>query len=208
MSKRRILALFFTVLLTGTVFAKKHESGNVLAGINLGLGVTPNITKVTKSGIPEGNYAAIGDIGVTFDYYPFSWLSISSGLFIHQGLYQLLDHDLDFNNADKFKSSLVSPMCLTVPFSIHINFPFAEWLYAGAGLNLNFPVLGVTKSDLPGFDTKGVFFTGIPIDIGFDFIRQGKGGSRLFFRITPEFHKKGTVMPIGFIWQIYNIKVR
>jgi hypothetical protein len=47
----------------------------------------------------------------------------------------------------------------------------------------------------------------LPIDFGFDFIKAGKGGSRFFFRVTPEFHKNGTTIPIGFIWQIYNWKI-
>jgi hypothetical protein len=59
-----------------------------------------------------------------------------------------------------------------------------------------------------GFDTNGDFFVGLPIDIGFDFVKPGRGGGRFFFRITPEFHEGGTVLPIGFIWQIYNWKIK
>jgi hypothetical protein len=54
---------------------------------------------------------------------------------------------------------------------------------------------------------KGDFFVGLPIDIGFDSVKPGRGGGRFFFRITPEFHKKGVAVPIGFIWQIYNWKI-
>jgi hypothetical protein len=61
---------------------------------------------------------------------------------------------------------------------------------------------------LAGIDTKGDFFVGLPIDIGFDLVKPGRGGGRFFFRITPEFHEKGTVLPIGFIWQMYNWKIK
>jgi hypothetical protein len=57
------------------------------------------------------------------------------------------------------------------------------------------------------FGTKGKFFVGLPIDIGFDFIRAGRGGARLFFRLTPEFHENGTAIPIGLVLQVWNWKV-
>jgi hypothetical protein len=84
--------------------------------------------------------------------------------------------------------------------------PKLEWLYTGIGLNLNIPILGMFDS-LTGENTKGDFFIGLPIDLGFDFIKAGRGGGRFFFRITPEFHENGTTLPIGFIWQIYNWKI-
>jgi hypothetical protein len=72
----------------------------------------------------------------------------------------------------------------------------------GAGVNLNIKALDLVKT-VPG----DPFFIGIPIDFGFDMIKPGKGGSRFFFRVTPEIHEKGTPIPIGFIWQIYNWKI-
>ena len=208
MIKKLCLILILTVLLPGSVFAQKHKSGDMLIGINMGLGITPNAVKISQSKMPKGNYAASIDLGGTFEYYIIPWLSVTSGLFLHQDLYQLLDRELDFDAEDNFSDNLLSPLCLTVPFSIHINIPHVEFLYLGAGVNLNFPVLSVTRSDLVGFDTKGNLFIGIPIDVGFDLIHPGKGGSRFFFRITPELHKKGTTIPIGIMWQFHNFKVR
>jgi hypothetical protein len=62
------------------------------------------------------------------------------------------------------------------------------------------------SGDKNTFSQKDVFLS-LPIDIGFDFIRPGRGGPRVFFRITPTFHKGGIIVPVGLMWQIYNWKV-
>ena len=62
--------------------------------------------------------------------------------------------------------------------------------------------------DMRQADMSGDVFLAIPIDIGVDLIPVDSGGMRFFFRIAPEFHKSGTVVPIGFIWQAYNLKIR
>ena len=211
MAKKVLFVLVLVALLAGSVFAQsqKHQSGNMLLGIDLGAGFTPNIYKVTKDTIPTGDYAMTFDLGLNFDYYLFRFLSLSSGLFMHSGIYLLWDKPLDLYGDDSFTDWAKTPICFTLPIMAHINVPVVEWLYLGAGLTLNFPVSSMLDSDLPNVDTKGTFFLGLPIDLGFDFIKPGKGGSRFFFRITPEIHKGGGKPIIfGFMWQIYNFKLR
>ena len=216
--KNLVLVLFMVVLLAGRAFAQeenKHQSGDVLIGLNFGFGITPNMFGFFKNldagKIPQGNYAYIIDFGITGDFYIFNWLSVNTGLLLHHDIYVLLDRDIsgDYGISD----IAMAPLCLTIPISAHVNIPKVEWLYAGIGLNLNIPLMGMFDSTVKSIrgidvDTKGDFFVGMPIDFGFDFIRPGKGGARFFFRITPEFHKKGTTVPIGFIWQIWNWKVK
>jgi len=107
---------------------------------------------------------------------------------------------------------------LTIPFAAHVNIPYVEWLYTGIGLNINIPLFGMLDSTIndsggPKISTKGKTFVGLPIDLGFDFVKPGRGGARFFFRVTPEFHKVDGVdktfvtVPIGFAWQIWNWKV-
>jgi hypothetical protein len=213
MVKKGLFALVLAALVAGGVFAQydehKHEPFDMLLGINVGLGITPNIgslMSISEDSIPKGNYAITFDFGLTFDYYLFNWLSFSTGLILHPDIYVLLDQDI--SNVNSFTDIVSTPICLTIPFTAHVNVPKVEWLYAGIGLNLNIPTASLLDSvAVPGFDTKGKFFVGLPIDIGFDFIKAGKGGSRFFFRITPEFHEKGTTLPIGFMWQAYNFRI-
>jgi hypothetical protein len=185
----------------------KHKPSDMLLGLNFGLGLTSNIGDFfTTSGgsMPKGNYAFTFDFGLTYDFYLFNWLSFNTGLLLHPDIYLILDQKLE--EVGSFSDIASSPLCLTIPLASHVNVPKVEWLYAGIGLNLNIPITGMLDGSF-GADTKGDFFIGLPIDIGFDFIRVGKGGGRFFFRIAPEFHKKGTVVPVGFIWQIWNWKI-
>jgi len=213
--KNKLLILVLAVCITGGLFAQgadsdsvhKHEPFDMLIGINFGLGLTPNIFSAFSGGdISKGNYALVFDFGLTFDFYLFNWLSFNSGLMLHPDIYLILDQNWDDDNIS-FTDIAATPLCLTIPLMAHVNVPYVEWLYAGIGLNLNFPITSLLDSVAKDVDTKGDFFVGVPIDIGFDMIKPGKGGSRFFFRITPEIHKKGTAIPIGFIWQIYNWKI-
>jgi hypothetical protein len=211
MVKKGLLVLVFAAAVAGGVSAQdetihKHQPFDMLLGFNFGIGVTPNIGDIftIENSIPEGNYAVIWDIGLTYDFYLFNWLSFNTGLLLHPDIYVILDQD--YENVDSFTDIAASPFCLTIPLAAHVNIPKVEWLYAGIGLSLNVPISGIFDG-LTGVDTKGDFFVGLPIDIGFDFVEPGKGGGRFFFRITPEFHEKGTAVPIGFIWQIYNWKI-
>ncbi|MDR1301222.1 MAG: hypothetical protein LBK43_01975 [Treponema sp.] len=211
MVKKGLCVLILVAALVGSVFAQektdyKHQSFDMLLGLNFGFGITPNMGDVLdiQNSIPKGNYAVIWDTGITYDFYLFNWLSFNIGLLLHPDVYVLLDQDLE--GVDDFTDIAASPLCLTIPLAAHINVPVVEWLYAGIGLSLNIPMSGMLDG-LAGVDTKGDFFVGLPIDIGFDFVNPGRGGGRFFFRITPEFHEGGTAVPIGFIWQVYNWKL-
>jgi hypothetical protein len=206
------LVLILASVLAGGVFAQedihKHQPFDMLLGLNYGMGITPNVgdwfSLWLDGSIPKGNYALTFDFGLTYDFYLFNWLSFNTGLLLHPDIYVALNRNLD--NVDSFTDIMAGPLCLTIPLAAHVNIPKVEWLYAGIGLSLNIPILGMFDG-LAGVDTKGDFFVGLPIDIGFDYVKPGRGGGRFFFRITPEFHERGTTVPIGFIWQIYNWKL-
>jgi hypothetical protein len=215
-----ILVIMLVFGMTGTgAFAQeenKHQPFDVLIGLNSGFGMTPNMATLygdlASGKIPKGNYAFIMDFGITGDFYLFSWLSFNSGLLLHPDIYVLLEQDFIGKEDLQITDIAFSPLCLTIPITAHVNIPNVEWLYVGMGFNLNFPLIGLADSVAASqggvdIDTKGDFFIGLPIDIGFDLIKPGKGGGRFFFRITPEFHKNGTTVPIGFIWQIWNWKI-
>jgi hypothetical protein len=219
MAKKGLLVLVLASVLAGGIFAQeenekpaavhKHQSFDMLLGLNYGMGITPNLGDWAKfivddeGSIPQGNYAFTFDFGLTYDFYLFSWLSFNTGFLLHPDIYALLSKDVD--NED-FTDIAATPICLTIPLSVHINVPKVEWLYAGIGLNFNIPMFGMLDG-VAEADTKGDAFVSLPIDIGFDYVRPGRGGGRFFFRFTPEFHKGATAVPIGFIWQIYNWKL-
>ena len=211
MKKKLLLILILIAIISGGVFAQnRHNPGEMLLGIDLGLGLTPDFFSITEDSLPIGNYAITFDLGLNFDYYVSYWLSINSGLFAHPGVYLLLNKPLTEENLKDTEVTdwAKTPICLTIPIMAHINVPHVEWLYLGAGLNLNIPVASMLDSVIKDIDTKGKFFVGIPIDMGFDFIRAAKrGGTRLFFRITPEIHSGGTPVIIGFMVQPYNFKI-
>jgi hypothetical protein len=213
--KKNLSVLVFAVFVAGGIFAQekpdvvyKHQSFDMLIGINWGLGLTSNIGDFfnVSGGMPEGNYAFTSDFGLTYDFYLFNWLSFNTGLLLHPDIYAILDQK--FDAADKFTDVAATPVCLTIPLAAHVNIPMVEWLYAGIGLNLNIPISSMLdQTGTAEIDTKGDFFVGLPIDIGFDLVKPGRGGGRFLFRITPEFHEKGTAVPVGFIWQVYNWKI-
>ena len=215
--KKFVFILIISLFLAGNAFsqvANKHGKGAMLIGFDVGAAGTTNFTKILKSSASysKGNYGLNFGAGVHFDYYLNNVFSLGTGLRYQPGIYLFLDKDYDFSKSTSFSDIAKSPICLTVPIMAHINVPVFQWLYAGAGVNLNFPIGSLLDSQIPvelgDFDTKGNFFIGIPIDLGFDFISAGQGGMRIFFRVTPEFHEGGTVVPIGFIWQVFNIKLR
>ena len=214
MIKKFFLISLLITLLSGNAFTldSRHQSGDILLGIDLGLGVTGRFSKITDDVMPKGNYAAIIDAGINVDYYILNWLSVSSGILVRSGIYMLLDMPLTDSNLGakglRYVDYARTPICLTIPVMTHVNIPHIDFLYLGAGLNLNFPVASWINSDIPGFDTKGKFFLSIPLDIGIDFVKPGKGGWRLMFRATPEFHKGKNPILLGFIWQVYNFKIK
>ena len=210
MKKKIGLVLLIALLLAGNLYAQKankHEAGNILLGVGIGGGATPNFFTASGDTIKKGNYASVAELGVNLDYYLSSWLSFNTGVFVHLGAYLFLDEELilgGLNIMDCFQT----PICITVPIMAHINIPKVQWLYLGAGATFNFPISNLTESELIGIDNKGTFFLGAPVDLGFDFIKPGRGGMRFFFRVTPEVHREGTPIIISFMWQTRNFKLK
>ena len=220
MVKRGLIVLVLVAVAAGGVFAQKvdkHQAGAILIGIDLGAAVTPNIISTMRgvfkgsASFNEGNYAITATLGAHLDYYLFSWLSFNTGVILKPGIYAFLRRNYQFSEDTKITDIAKTPLNLTIPLMAHVNVPSLQWLYAGAGLQFNFPMSSMIDSVIPPeydqLDTKGGFFLGMPFDVGFDFIPAGQGGMRFFFRITPEFHDGKTVVPIGFIWQVFNIKL-
>ncbi|MDR0442106.1 MAG: porin family protein [Treponema sp.] len=168
---------------------KKHQFLDNYFGVSIGAAGM----KTSENGI------FTVDIGVTYGFYLHDWVSINTGLLFHTELYS--EKNLLTGN-----EPMVTPLCFTIPFGIHFNIPKAEWLYTGVNVAVNIPIADFRSWKKDDFSQKDVFLS-LPIDLGFDFIKPGRGGSRAFLRITPTFHNGGTVIPIGFVWQIYNWKV-
>ena len=207
MAKRFFWAFFLVFVLTGTVFSAelfKHQRGDMYAGINLGMGFTPSLFNLisASNSFPRGNYALTFDLGLSYDYYQTGWLSFSAGLMANFGMYAFLAEKLQLGPNTGFMDIASAPLSLTIPLSAHINIPYVSFLYAGIGVSLNIPLVSLFNSD--DIDV----FLGMPIDLGFDIMPADSGGMRFFFRITPEFHRSGTVWPMGFMWQIFNLKIR
>jgi hypothetical protein len=218
MAKRVFFVLLFAALAAGWAgaeensgarpIAHKHNRFDLLLGMNLGIGMTANygdLANAPSAGgpikiFPKGNYAFIADIGISIDLYLSSWLSLNTGLYLHPDLYYISDTK---TIAYDLRDVMWAPICATIPIAAHINIPKVEWLYAGMGLTINIPIIEM-PGGMKGVDRKGKSFLGMPIDIGFDFTKPNRNGSRFFFRFTQEFHEGGTVVPVGVIWQIHN----
>ena len=206
MAKKFIFIIVLILTLTANVFSQKldkHYAGSILIGGNVWGGATPNIFGVTGNSdvFSSGNYAATGSAGFHVDLYLTRLLSISSGLSYGLGVYAFLDSEVRGDNLS-LKDFGKTPMMLTVPVNLRLNLPIFHWIYAGVGVNFNFPVGHFQDSQ-----GQGNTFYGVPIDLGFDFISPGAGGMRFFLRATPEFHGDKTVVPIGLVWQIFNIRL-
>jgi len=220
MAKRFFLVFTLTVfilifVLTGSVFSAeqpRHQRGDMYAGLNLGVGFTPSLFNTISVGdsFPRGTYALTFDLGMSYDYYQTGWLSFSAGLSAHFGMYAFLPSPMQVGPNVGFQDIAAIPASLTIPLSAHINVPYLDFLYAGIGVSLNVPVFSLLASDDPESirQLEEDVFLGMPIDIGFDLMSEDSGGMRIFFRITPEIHRNGTVVPIGFVWQIFNLKIR
>ena len=190
---KRVLGFLIIVAgLVMPVFAQdaenKHNPFDHYFGINIGAGGMKM----------SGNGVFTADAGVSYDFYPHRFFSLNSGLLFHTEIYSG-DNLLTGSGEKQF------PLCFTIPFGIHINIPKAEWLYAGINLALNIPIADLMSSNGQQFNEK--VYLSMPVDFGFDFIRPGRGGTRIFLRVTPTFHKDGFTMPVGLMWQIYNWKV-
>jgi hypothetical protein len=160
--------------------------------------------------LKEGFLILDGYMGVNYDFYFLNWLSASSGLYLLEHMSIVLKEDLPANSDISITEIMQTPVCLTIPVSVHVNMPRAEWLYLGVGAHFNIPLFSLlsttAKADglnLP--DTKGSFFVSLPIDIGIDWAK-GTGSRRFVFRITPNFLKSDTLVTFGIMYQA-NIRI-
>jgi hypothetical protein len=184
----------------------KHEQFDMLLGLNLGLGGIATGT-VLEGG--SGSFALSADAGLTFDFYISKYLSVNTGILLHPEGHLIIEDNMKKNYTAGFTLSdyTATPLCISLPIMAHFNAPRFEWLYLGFGITINIPLAGMLDSLDDDIDTKGDVFVGLPIDIGFDLIQHNENGIRFFFRITPTVLEKGTVVPIGCVWQIYNWKI-
>jgi hypothetical protein len=197
-----------TILFAQDGRPRKHEASDMLLGINAGLGAMFSGDIISLN---AGSFVFAADLGLTYDFYIFRWLSATTGVMLHPQLSVILKEDIAEGSDLEFTDILQSPVCITIPFQVHLNVPFIEWLYAGFGVNINIPFKSMLSNIVPDElglpDTRGGVFISLPIDLGFDMIKPGGGGGRFFFRATPSFLENGVVMPVGFIWQIYNFRI-
>ncbi|GMO41900.1 MAG: hypothetical protein Ta2B_21980 [Termitinemataceae bacterium] len=240
-----------------TVAVHKHSAGDMLLGFNWSFfGAMMNTDPATafsdignkldfdvKGGV--GNFSVdatldlpeffatirVLNIGLSFEYYVFHWMSVGTGLGFgpevnavtkggRSGIKVNKESTEDSAKKAALKEAskvvhIQAGLFLTVPLNVHFNIPTLEWLYGGLGLEFHIPVSdagldSLLGSDiakyLPGGSIKGETFISMPIDIGFDFSRIKSNGkpamSRLLFRIEPEFFGEGLMsFPISLVWQ-------
>jgi hypothetical protein len=218
--------ILLLLLAGGIVFAQadthRHEPFDMLLGFNVGAGAgwTPGFFDAFKEGDPTaikaGNINAAVSVGLNYDLYLFPWLSLSTGLSLRPMAALVLKEDATNFNIDDLSEwedivIVRNPISLTFPVQVHVNIPRVEWLYLGAGVSINIPVEKIDISsviDDGGLAERGRTFISIPVDLGFDFIKPGRGGSRLFFRYEPSFLESDVMVnTFGFVWQIYNFKL-
>ncbi|MCL2834615.1 MAG: hypothetical protein FWD78_15710 [Treponema sp.] len=193
--KRFFVFLFAVTVFAAAVYADDKPEPMPPAGRQYGNFLGPCIGIGGMKNNDGGILTA--DAGISYSFYLLEWLSLDSGLLVH--LENYWDH-----NYLTGRDPLQTPLCFTVPFGMHFNVPNLEMLYCGFNLALNIPITDMRGT---GNYNAGNLFISIPLDLGFDFINPASGGSRLFLRVTPEFHKGGFTVPIGIVWQIHNWKI-
>ncbi|MDR1239358.1 MAG: hypothetical protein LBK27_04525 [Treponema sp.] len=218
--KKIIGLLVMVCVLSAAIFAQEdvrkhqHEPLDMLLGINLGTSLFLEF-KDMATDKPKASFFRSADFGLTYDFYVFSWLSATTGLFLHPQ-FSIIWKEEYANRPDiEAKDIIQFPLCLTIPLQAHVNVPRAEWLYLGAGVNLNIPITSLMGEaakvtgliGLETFDSKGKFFVSVPLDFGFDLIQSRDGGARFFFRFTPAFLEQKTLVPFGIVCQIYNFRI-
>ncbi|GHV55699.1 hypothetical protein AGMMS49579_19140 [Spirochaetia bacterium] len=170
----------------------KHEAFDMLLGIGTGI----DLGGLLVSSKDTDKQFDI-NTGVNYDFYVSPWLSVSTGLM--SGL--SITEGYDGSSGGLY---------MTIPFSVHFNIPYIEWLYVGIGVGLNIPITSYAK-----------YFTSLPIDIGLDFAKIGeRAGGRLIFKIIPNFYTYNgfgyygnsttihqTITTSGLVWQFYNWKI-
>ena len=187
--------VFAQVEMDGSVHAelgttKKHLAFSHYLGPSLGMGAM----KMNNGAI------CTFDIGASYNFYIFEWLSINGSVITHMELY---------TNQPTDSTRMVpagNPFCITIPIGVHFNIPGIEWLYTGISFALNFPMFDM-NSPHNVYSSESELFFSLPIDLGLDLIKPDKGGSRIFLRVTPTFHNNGIAVPVGLVWQIHNWRI-
>ena len=213
MFKKFFLILALATAISGAAFSQhKYKAADMLLGIDMAMGVTPNLYKFTSFPWPKLNLAATFELGLNYDVYLAGWLSLSTGVYGKTGAYFAVKGDVDADHLD-LRGFSTTPVCLTFPLTIHINIPYANFFYIGGGGAVNIPLASwsVTKMNIGDSELsiggKGSLFFSTPIDFGFDFVKKDKGGGRFIFRFAPEFHKEGIFLPVGIYWQFTNFRI-
>lgn len=218
MAKKFILILVLSAALSGMAFSQvspyKYRSMDMLLGIDFGIGTSINTFSLGKFPWEAMNYAATIDLGLNYDIYVFPWLSLSTGIMARTGLYLSLDAKMNDNEVEsRIMDIAKTPISVAFPVAAHINVPYVNFLYLGAGVTFNFPLRNWSVNEFKVSDTKltfgkkGDFFFSVPVDIGFDMVKAKGGGSRFILRLSPEFHKEGVFVPLGFMWQFTNFRI-
>ncbi|MCL2832694.1 MAG: hypothetical protein FWD78_05955 [Treponema sp.] len=216
MIKKIVCILVLLALISGAAFAQfsphKYKSMDMLLGLDFGMGATYNAYNLSSFPWQKANYAAAVDFGLNYDVYLFPWLSLSTGVLGRTGVYFSLNAEMAEDNID-LTGIAKTPVSVTIPLSFHINIPYVNFLYIGAGAAINIPVYNWSVTELSvgdnkyTFGAKGGMFISTPIDFGFDLVKANKGGSRFILRFAPEFHQEGMYLPVGFMWQFYNFRI-
>ena len=215
MVKKLALILALSLAVSGAAFSQhKYKSMDMLLGVDFGMGATYNSYNLSSFPWKAMNYAVTGDFGLNYDVYVFPWLSLSTGVAARSGLYCVFDSAVEEDDIGLAMAlGAKTPVSVSIPLSFHINIPYANFFYLGAGVAINIPVTKWSVKELEIKDTeftfgrKGDNYISIPIDFGFDLVKANKGGSRFIIRFAPEFHKEGTFLPVGFMWQLHNFRI-
>jgi hypothetical protein len=209
--KKLLLLLCLSQFLTNFVIAgePKHQPQDIDLGINLEVNFMLGFSEEWEY------YQYMGaEFGASIDYYFFNWLSVSSGLTVETGGLLWEDH------YDTLNSSVGggAPLYMQIPLAFHINIPKIDWLYVGGGLRGNFVLTDLnTEEEFMGHkintDLPPVGYLNYFADIGFDWMKPNRGGSRFFFRISQgilAFSEDGVypkLIDIGILYQ-YNFKIK
>ena len=201
--KKLIFFIMSIAVLAAPVFSQNSEENNNENSVikkhwfldqYFGLSIGAAGMKTADHGVFTTNF------GVTYSFYLNEWISIDAGLLFHTEIYTK-------NNLLTNNNPMMTPLCFTVPIGVHLNIPKVEWLYTGLSIAVNIPIIDLRSPGSHDFFGRNSVFISLPVDFGFDLIKAGRGGSRVFIRVTPTFHKGGITFPVGFVWQIYNLKV-
>jgi len=205
MFKKWVILFIILILFTGNAFSQEQENehkynkGNVLLGFEIGLGLTQNIFPsffklFFEEEVQKGNYSMFNEVGLNYNIYFSNYLSLSTGFLFRPEMYLLLDNDLE---EKRFIDIAEVGIFFIIPILFHVNILHAEWLYLGSGVKLHAPMITLLNNE---------FFFSIPLELGFDFIKPGKGGSRFILKVIPEFHQNGITWPFGMSYQ-YNWRI-